>query len=67
MSIIVRADQARCMGHARCNSYAPGVFKLDDNGYVAISQAEVAPEDEAAARHAVAACPERALSIEEVE
>jgi ferredoxin len=50
-------------GSRAVQHYAPRIFKLDDNRYVAISQAEVAPE--AAACDTVAACPERTLSIED--
>jgi ferredoxin len=63
MSITVLADQKRCMGHARCNTYAPDIFELDDNGYIAITKRTVASADEPRARRGVAACPERALSI----
>jgi ferredoxin len=64
MTLIVKADRSRCMGHARCNTYAPDIFELDDNGYIAITEVVIKPEDEERARRSVAACPERVLRIE---
>jgi ferredoxin len=53
-----------CQGHARCAALAPHIFKLDDEGFIQPQDIEVGPQDEALARRAVRACPERALSIE---
>jgi ferredoxin len=49
-----------------CNLTAPEVFGLDDNGNVVpLVDGEIPAGQEAAARAAVATCPERALVIEE--
>jgi ferredoxin len=53
----------RCSGHARCAAIAPAIFKLDDNGYSAITEVDIPPVDEMLARRGVRACPERALVI----
>lgn len=55
----------RCTGHARCAAVAPDIYELDDDGYIAIGETQIAPEDETLARRGVRACPERALAIEE--
>ncbi len=60
----VTADNSQCAGHTLCNAAAPQVFGLDDEGYVVVLvDGDVPAEVEGAAREAVAACPERALSI----
>jgi ferredoxin len=59
----VRVDQVQCQGHARCWEELPNVFTLDEAGYCAITEADIAPEDEAGARRAAAACPERAITL----
>lgn len=59
----VLVDRSACQGHARCWSTLPGVFLLDDDGYAAITAADIEPADEPVARRAVQACPERAITI----
>lgn len=61
MRIIVHRD--KCQGHARCWAMAPDIFELDDEGYIAISDFDVAPEDEERARRGAKSCPERALEV----
>jgi ferredoxin len=62
--LIVRLDRSKCSGHARCNALAPDVYPVDDDGYCAISEVEVAPEREQAASDGAANCPERALVVD---
>lgn len=62
MKIVV--DSSKCQGHAQCHATAEAVYPLDDEGYVAITELEVAPELEELARRGAAACPERAISLE---
>jgi ferredoxin len=59
----VSVDTARCTGHGRCYSLAPGVFAEDERGHCVLRRAEVPPEHERAARLAVANCPEDALEV----
>jgi ferredoxin len=59
----VTADHDRCQGHAQCFANAPGLYLLDDDGYIAMDSQEVTPGDEDAARRGAAACPERAISV----
>jgi ferredoxin len=59
----VRVNQAQCQGHARCWEELPSVFTLDEDGYCAIAESDIALQDEAGARRAAAACPERAITL----
>lgn len=61
MRVIV--DRELCSGHGRCAAVAPTVYSLDDAGYCAITEADVAPGDEDAARNGANNCPERAIAI----
>jgi ferredoxin len=56
-------NESLCQGHALCATYAPNVFDTNDDGYAFVTRDEV-PQDEAeAVSRAVAACPERAISL----
>jgi ferredoxin len=61
MRLIV--DHELCSGHGRCAAVAPSVYRLDDEGYCAIVEADVASSDEDAARAGANNCPERAITI----
>lgn len=61
MRIIV--DHDLCSGHGRCAAVAPSVYSLDESGYCAITETDVAAGDEEAARAGANNCPERAISI----
>ena len=62
----VQIDSEKCQGHGRCYDLAPAVFTDDEegNGQV-IGDGVVTPDNEEAARLAVANCPESAISIVE--
>lgn len=59
----VTINKALCQGHGRCNSLAPELFPLDDDGYIDIEAVEVPVGSEAEALRAVNSCPERAISV----
>ena len=59
----ITVDHDLCSGHGRCASVAPGVYSLDDSGFCAITEIEVAAGDEAAAHRGANNCPERAIII----
>jgi len=61
MKIII--DQPKCAGHARCAAIAPDIFKLDDDGYIAVTEIDVQPGQEALARRGARACPERIITV----
>ena len=55
-----------CQGHGRCYDLAPELFGDDDEGYgQVLGDGVVPPEQEHAARRAVANCPERAIELVE--
>lgn len=59
-------DAARCQGHGRCFSLAPGLFEFDDLGNgVVIGDGTLSDETMGPARLAQANCPEHAVLIEE--
>lgn len=62
MKISIDADL--CTGHARCAALAPELFTDDDRGYgIVIGSGDVAAEFVEQANRAVAACPERAITL----
>jgi ferredoxin len=62
----VTVDNSLCQGHARCWHIAPEFFTLDEDGYSSIGTGKPVPVgSEEVVRAGVAACPERALTIEE--
>ncbi|SDS90794.1 ferredoxin [Halopseudomonas litoralis] len=61
MKIIV--DNKACAGHARCNEVAPGLYELDDNGYISTDGFDVEVGQQALARRGAKACPERVIHI----
>jgi ferredoxin len=61
----IHIDKAKCVGHARCAAIAPELFQLDDDGYIAVTEIDVPPGQEAVARRGARACPERIITVEE--
>ena len=59
----VTIDPALCTGHGRCYSLSPTVFDSDDDGTGRVIVDELDDAQLAAARIAVANCPEQAISI----
>jgi ferredoxin len=60
-------DEARCTGHGRCYDAAPGLLSDDEEGFVTLRgrSMEVPGSHLGEARLAAAACPERAVRLEE--
>ena len=62
----VQIDPGRCQGHGRCYDLSPGLFGEDEEGYgTVLGDGTVPPDQERAARLAVANCPERAIELVE--
>jgi ferredoxin len=61
----VRLESSKCVGHALCYAVDADLFPIDDAGYSIVKPHDVRPEDEATVREGVAACPEKALLLEE--
>jgi ferredoxin len=60
----LNVDMSKCQAYGNCADAAPQLFSLDDWGYAVVEgDGTVAPEDEEAARSAVAACPAIAISL----
>ncbi|MCI3274470.1 ferredoxin [Streptomyces cylindrosporus] len=60
----VTIDTSSCSGHARCAAAAPGLFRLDEDGYALPIEGEVPAELRQAAYDGESACPERAITVE---
>jgi ferredoxin len=61
----IKVDDDKCTGHGMCESFAPDMFEVGDDGDL-ILKCEVVPhglEDEV--RQAVDACPTLALTLED--
>ena len=63
MSVTVKVDSAKCVGHGRCYELAPAVFGEDDRGHCTVLVESVPPEHEKAALVAAANCPEDAIKL----
>ncbi len=61
----IRLEAGKCMGHAQCYAVEPDLFPIDDEGFSVLEPRVVRPEDAAATKQAVDACPELALILEE--
>ena len=61
----VEADRDLCVGSGTCESYAPDVFEVGDDGLVTVLRPEPEDDDLPAVRDAVAGCPARALELQE--
>jgi ferredoxin len=59
----VSVDREVCSGHVRCAALAPGVYRLDDQGYAVADNEPVPPELERSAERGALACPERAITL----
>ena len=56
-------DTNLCTGHGRCYEVSPDLFVDDDEGYGQVSADDVSADQLGSAQRAVAACPERAISL----
>jgi ferredoxin len=61
----IRVDRDQCSGHALCAATAPDLCTLDDDGYSNLGEVQVPAGMEDVARRGMAACPERAITLEE--
>ena len=61
----IRIEKASCVGNARCAAVSDELFKLDDDGYIAVEEIDVPPGQEQLAKRGARACPERLIFVEE--
>jgi ferredoxin len=66
MSIKAIAERSACCGYGICAEICPQVFQLDENGFVTVAVSVIPAGLEAQGREAAAACPQSALTIEEI-
>lgn len=59
----IKVHPALCDGHGNCRRFAPGVYHLDEEGYLDIHVMEVPPELEAEAELGAMVCPQHAITI----
>lgn len=60
------ADRERCEGHGQCSVIDLDLFPLDDDGHTAIDGPQPVPDGEQdIALIGVAACPARALAVQD--
>ncbi|MBM7367403.1 ferredoxin [Gordonia hydrophobica] len=60
---MLSVDRAACAGHGMCYGTAPDLIDCDDQGDPVLPERPLTDDEVAAARDAVAACPERALTL----
>ncbi|SHK52949.1 ferredoxin [Pseudonocardia thermophila] len=60
----VEVDLQACAGHGQCAATAPGVFALDDDGFV-LPVGEISEDARDEALQGAAACPEHAIEVVE--
>jgi ferredoxin len=61
MRLIV--DTEKCVGHGFCESIAPDVFEVQDQGFVEITREHFDDSDHTTMLEAVSRCPANALKI----
>lgn len=59
----VKAHPSLCLGYGNCHRFAPAVYPLDEEGYLAIHLLDVPPEHAVDAWRGASVCPERAITV----
>jgi len=59
----ITVDRVKCTGLGICESLAPNVFEVDDDGDLVLLTETVSDEDLEGVREAVAGCPTEALRL----
>ena len=60
----VAYDESRCAATGICESLAPDVFEVGDDGWLVVLEVEPAEDRRTAVVEACAACPTGALTLE---
>lgn len=61
----VQVDRERCVASGVCESLAPDVFEIDDDGVLQVHRDEPGVDQLDEVRDAVQQCPARALALAE--
>jgi len=59
----VDVNLAACEGHGLCAQVSPGIYEVDDEGYVRMRVYEITPDLEPAAAAGARVCPVAALTV----
>jgi ferredoxin len=62
MKVIV--DFVKCTGLGICESMAPEIFEVNDDGHLVLLKEDITDEELQSVEEAVAGCPTEALRIE---
>lgn len=65
VTVKIRLDKGKCVGHAQCFAVDSDLFPIDDEGYSTLLDHHVSPLEASRVRAGAAACPEVAILIEE--
>jgi ferredoxin len=60
----INVDTDKCTGHGVCESLAPEVFEVGDDGIVHLLITDLTEDMRSSLEEAVADCPTQALSLE---
>jgi ferredoxin len=60
----VTVDFTKCTGLGICESIAPELFEVNDNGELVLLRADITDDELESVEEAVAGCPTEALRIE---
>jgi ferredoxin len=60
----VRVDFAKCTGLGICESMAPNIFEVDDDGKLLLLKDDITDDELQSVEEAVTGCPTEALRIE---
>ena len=60
----VRVDFIKCTGLGICESMAPNIFEVDDDGKLLLLKDDVTDDELQSVEEAVTGCPTEALRIE---
>ena len=59
----VEVDRTKCAGLGVCESQAPTVFEVDDDGHLVLLKADISDDELEGVEEAVAGCPTEALRL----
>lgn len=62
---MLTVDRTVCAGHGMCYATAPSLIDCDEQGDPILPERALSDDEQTLARSAVAACPERALTLVE--
>lgn len=61
----ISVDRAKCTGIGVCESYAPEIFEVNEDGELVLATETVSADMLEAVQQAIAGCPTEALRLEQ--